>query len=56
MFQINGQVFSPLGDGIRGQRQAERGAIKMEGAFEAELLAREEGTPSANDICISMSS
>jgi len=36
-----------------GPRQAEKGAIKA--AVEEALLAREEGTPSANDICISMS-
>jgi len=36
-----------------GLRQTENGVIKA--AVEEALLAREEGTPSANDICISMS-
>ena len=36
-----------------GPRQTEKGATKA--AVEEALLAREEGTPSANDICISMS-
>ena len=41
--------------GSKDRRQGEMGAIKTEVAFEGELLAREEDTPSANDICISIS-
>ncbi len=53
---VGGRAFQEVvGNSCRGPRQAETGAIKTVEAFEGELLVREEDTPSAKDICISIS-